>query len=247
LILLLQVKCDASRPYCTPCLKSARGNTTVATERCAYEGTSVAIATANRAAEIQKNGGTKRKKRQPKGTVVKDEDESEGNTRKRKKKSTREVEETLPLERGESDSRDGSRSLGPEDEDELEGNASTTSLSTGGELPRFSTNQLPSVFMNPNDYQHPSQHSASHPDQSSYPQYGGRAAESAPSNSPWQSSIRPLDAAYSQAAPSRFTLPNQSNGDRLPDPTNGVDGEKEQLAGRVGKLDESQTDAVSVC
>lgn len=39
-----QVKCDASRPFCTPCLKSSRGDTSAALSRCKYEGVTVAAA-----------------------------------------------------------------------------------------------------------------------------------------------------------------------------------------------------------
>ncbi|GAA6000945.1 uncharacterized protein JCM10292_006506 [Rhodotorula paludigena] len=39
-----KVKCDASRPFCTPCMKSARGDKEVAQAKCKYEGTSVAAA-----------------------------------------------------------------------------------------------------------------------------------------------------------------------------------------------------------
>ncbi|GAA5959437.1 hypothetical protein JCM21900_003753 [Sporobolomyces salmonicolor] len=58
-----KVKCDALRPFCSPCLKSARGNTDVATQKCAYEGTSVATATAARQAELEAGGGSKRKRK----------------------------------------------------------------------------------------------------------------------------------------------------------------------------------------
>ncbi|GAA5972808.1 hypothetical protein JCM8115_001184 [Rhodotorula mucilaginosa] len=39
-----KVKCDASRPFCTPCLKSSRGDTSAALSRCKYEGVTVAAA-----------------------------------------------------------------------------------------------------------------------------------------------------------------------------------------------------------
>ncbi|GAA5990411.1 hypothetical protein JCM5350_003690 [Sporobolomyces pararoseus] len=241
-----KVKCDASRPYCSPCLKSARGNTALATERCAYEGTSVAIATANRAAELQKNGGTKRKKRQPRGSGVngKGEEDGEpaeggtgggggGTTRKRKKKAQSEDRER------EDDTRDRSKSLTGEDGRAEEGSNS----GRRDELPRLPNNQLPSVFMNPQAFQSsnalPSQRQ--HHPEHSYQAYGrGDSATTTTSNAPWQqSSVRSLDAPYSHPA-SRFTLPAQPGPDRygdakLPDPP--VDGEKEQLAGRVAELE----------
>ncbi|PRQ71239.1 hypothetical protein AAT19DRAFT_10097 [Rhodotorula toruloides] len=37
-----KVKCDASRPFCTPCLKSSRGDSALALTKCKYEGTRVA-------------------------------------------------------------------------------------------------------------------------------------------------------------------------------------------------------------
>ncbi|GAA5922351.1 hypothetical protein JCM3775_005700 [Rhodotorula graminis] len=60
-----KVKCDASRPFCTPCLKSARGNPTVAQDKCRYEGTSVAAAREAAAAAREAAGanGAKRKRK----------------------------------------------------------------------------------------------------------------------------------------------------------------------------------------
>ncbi|BGP22550.1 hypothetical protein JCM10295v2_001435 [Rhodotorula toruloides] len=61
-----QVKCDASRPFCTPCLKSARGDTHLALQKCKYEGTSVAAAREAAAAAREAGGaqgGAGRKKR----------------------------------------------------------------------------------------------------------------------------------------------------------------------------------------
>ncbi|GAA6049853.1 hypothetical protein JCM3770_004216 [Rhodotorula araucariae] len=60
-----KVKCDASRPFCTPCLKSARGDTTVAQHKCRYEGTSVAAAREAAAAAREAAGatGVKRKRK----------------------------------------------------------------------------------------------------------------------------------------------------------------------------------------
>ncbi|GAA6042228.1 hypothetical protein JCM8097_005105 [Rhodosporidiobolus ruineniae] len=62
-----KVKCDASRPYCSPCLKSARGDVSVAQSKCKYEGTSVAAAreaaAQAAAAAAAENGGTAPPKR----------------------------------------------------------------------------------------------------------------------------------------------------------------------------------------
>ncbi|GAA5890830.1 hypothetical protein JCM8208_003067 [Rhodotorula glutinis] len=62
-----KVKCDASRPFCSPCLKSARGNPAVAQDKCRYEGTSVAAAREAAAAAREAAGasgaGAKRKRK----------------------------------------------------------------------------------------------------------------------------------------------------------------------------------------
>ncbi|GAA5840455.1 hypothetical protein JCM11251_006565 [Rhodosporidiobolus azoricus] len=52
------VKCDASRPFCSPCLKSARGDTSVAQSKCKYEGTSVAAAREQAAQAARESGAT---------------------------------------------------------------------------------------------------------------------------------------------------------------------------------------------
>ncbi|GAA5865866.1 hypothetical protein JCM8547_005740 [Rhodosporidiobolus lusitaniae] len=53
-----KVKCDAARPFCAPCLKSARGVESVALQKCKYEGTSVAAAReAQAAAQAAATGG----------------------------------------------------------------------------------------------------------------------------------------------------------------------------------------------
>ncbi|GAA5905111.1 uncharacterized protein JCM6883_004969 [Sporobolomyces salmoneus] len=237
-----KVKCDALRPHCSPCLKSARGNVSLAQERCKYEGTSVAIATANRAAEMQKNGGTKRKKRQPKqgstGGGVKEEEEGGGGggtettpptTEKRKRKKKNQT--TTGGEREES--RDGSESLGPEERAE---NHESMRRNEGGraeELSRYpsssNSNQVPSVLMNPPTYQQ---------DQP-YRQYGrDQQQQELPNATPWQSSIRPSTDAPQSHPTSRFSLPAQNGSDRYgTDSANGVEGEKEQLAGRVAELE----------
>lgn len=65
-----QVKCDASRPFCTPCLKSSRGDSALALTRCKYEGTSVAAAREAAAAAREAGGGVGgggRKKRKVEG------------------------------------------------------------------------------------------------------------------------------------------------------------------------------------
>ncbi|GAA6016950.1 hypothetical protein JCM11491_006922 [Sporobolomyces phaffii] len=230
-----KVKCDALRPHCSPCLKSARGNLAVASEKCAYEGTSVAIATANRAAEIQKNGGVKRKKRQPKAAAaIKDEDGHDGeSTRKRKKKAA-------PTAAGTDDdedeySRDGSGSVaddGEEDEGERSHHGSVPS-----QLPRYSGTQVPSVFQNPHEYQSGSTSSSD----SVYARYSRGGPQTASnSDAPWQTT-RPLEPPYPPSA-TRFTLPPQPSAERYSE-TNGaqssnMDGaEKEQLAGRVAELE----------
>ncbi|GAA5989687.1 hypothetical protein JCM11641_007280 [Rhodosporidiobolus odoratus] len=53
-----KVKCDAARPYCSPCLKSARGDTAIAHSKCKYEGTSVAAAREAAAAAAAASGST---------------------------------------------------------------------------------------------------------------------------------------------------------------------------------------------
>ncbi|GAA5837768.1 hypothetical protein JCM9279_006855 [Rhodotorula babjevae] len=53
-----KVKCDASRPFCSPCLKSARGNHAIAQDKCRYEGTSVAAAREAAAAAREAAGAT---------------------------------------------------------------------------------------------------------------------------------------------------------------------------------------------
>ncbi|GAA5868706.1 hypothetical protein JCM1840_004363 [Sporobolomyces johnsonii] len=77
-----KVKCDALRPFCSPCLKSARGNTDVATQKCAYEGTSVATATAARQAELEAGGGGSKRKRKSAGGIG----EGDGAGKKRRAK-----------------------------------------------------------------------------------------------------------------------------------------------------------------
>ncbi|BGP37658.1 hypothetical protein JCM10449v2_001575 [Rhodotorula kratochvilovae] len=66
-----KVKCDASRPYCTPCLKSARGDTATAAHKCKYEGTSVAAAREAAAAAREAAGatGVKRKRKSAAATA----------------------------------------------------------------------------------------------------------------------------------------------------------------------------------
>ncbi|GAA5852757.1 hypothetical protein JCM3766R1_006147 [Sporobolomyces carnicolor] len=253
-----KVKCDALRPHCSPCLKSARGDATLAAERCAYEGTSVAIATANRAAEIEKNGGTKRKKRQPRNSVpqqrheqTEDAESVGGSTRKRKKRSSPDDDDDAAAddngsagadrERGDDvdDARHGSMSLGPEDGGSEATRARNAPVQRGGGgFPRFGSNQLPSVFMNPSDYAHqhpmteqPYQHQYHH---QHYSRLGG--AESATSS--WQPSIP-------QPAPAnRFTLPAQAHPDRSAPVSDGSASsssssskEREQLADRVAELE----------
>ncbi|BGO99959.1 hypothetical protein JCM10021v2_003637 [Rhodotorula toruloides] len=64
-----KVKCDASRPFCTPCLKSSRGDSALALTKCKYEGTSVAAAREAAAAAREAGGGVGggRKKRKVEG------------------------------------------------------------------------------------------------------------------------------------------------------------------------------------
>ncbi|GAA6003285.1 hypothetical protein JCM10207_001843 [Rhodosporidiobolus poonsookiae] len=81
-----KVKCDASRPFCSPCLKSARGDQSLAQTKCKYEGTSVAAARAEAAANAAAsgNGNGQPKKRRKKASAA-DEDGAgvEGNKRLR--------------------------------------------------------------------------------------------------------------------------------------------------------------------
>ncbi|GAA5905660.1 hypothetical protein JCM6882_008740 [Rhodosporidiobolus microsporus] len=53
-----KVKCDALRPFCSPCLKSARGDSALAESKCKYEGTSVAAAREAAAAAAVASGAT---------------------------------------------------------------------------------------------------------------------------------------------------------------------------------------------
>ncbi|GAA5875603.1 hypothetical protein JCM16303_000680 [Sporobolomyces ruberrimus] len=236
-----KVKCDALRPHCSPCLKSARGNLVVAGEKCAYEGTSVAIATANRAAEIQKNGGVKRKKRQPKGTLgIKEDEGNEGGPARKRKKKVMSDEEDQDQE---DDSREGSRSVMDDEEGDMVPRDMSGERGQGqGQPPaRYPVTQLPSVFMDPQHYR-PEPAAPPRPpagyDQSH--QHYARPREPSAPNASWQTT-RPLEPPYPHAA-SRFTLPPQPNSDRYPthkpiEPPGETEGEKEQLAGRVAELE----------
>lgn len=214
-----QVKCDASRPYCSPCLKSARGNTTIAASKCAYEGTSVAIATANRAAEIQKQGGVKRKRRATKAGTKDDNGGEVQENRKRKKAPSMEEDE-----RGNS--RASSRSLGEEE-------------GFSQPQPRYPA-QNPSSFMElPSGYQVPLPSTSNSTSEQSFPPNYNRMQNTNAGNGPWQTT-RPLDSTQYPTPASRYQLPPAPNGDRyndrkLDEEANEVGGDKEQLADRVGE------------
>ncbi|BGP13549.1 hypothetical protein JCM10213v2_001475 [Rhodosporidiobolus nylandii] len=97
---LQPVKCDALRPFCSPCLKSARGDANVAQTKCKYEGTSVAAAreaAAAAAAAAGGNGntgvGVKRRRAQKK---AQEEAESGGSEAKRGKMDYAEAQNTPP-------------------------------------------------------------------------------------------------------------------------------------------------------
>ncbi|GAA5931827.1 uncharacterized protein JCM15063_001579 [Sporobolomyces koalae] len=225
-----KVKCDALRPHCSPCLKSARGNTTVASEKCAYEGTSVAIATANRAAEIQKNGGTKRKRRQTKNPLVAQDEASETGPRSEEANKRKKQDPSVEDHDVREHSRDSSRGAHTADEDVQPG-------------PRYTSGQVPSVFMDPQSYRPPS---AASPTTNAEPSFLGYSrplnSSVSASSAPWPPA-RPVESSYSQPL-NRYAVPPPVQSDRyplaasrtgeLPD-ANSVD--KGQLAGRVAQLE----------
>ncbi|GAA6061598.1 hypothetical protein JCM10212_000906 [Sporobolomyces blumeae] len=238
-----KVKCDATRPFCSPCLKSARGNTTVAASKCAYEGTSVAIATANRQAEIQANGGVKRKRRQTKAmkeaaaNAAEQDGDSGGDGQANKKaKASRQ---------DDRDSRASSRSLNDED------SFSQSASSHPSSQPPALQSHLPLPLRPVPSSAHPSSNSyhaphplmpydRSQPPPASQPDSPNAAPHPPPSAAPWQ----PTRSYDAPPQPTRYTLPPYAQSVRRPDSeahdpaeikSEGKD--VEQLTDRVAELE----------